>query len=163
MKAVVMLTKVFFEGHPKAGQETCFAELVREGKKVHTCRDNYEYWQKKIDKLKTEGGMLCIRQWTDKPYRSPQETIAEIPADEVAVSKLTITKNQHRVLPYKHTMTYITAYVDGRQTNIETLAANDGFTRTKDFVAFISPLFDKYHSDTITLAIIHFKPHIYNE
>lgn len=162
MKAVVMLTKFFFDGHPRAGEDTNFAELVREGVKVHTCRDNFEYWQKKIDKLKKEGGTLSVRQWTEKPYRSPQETIIEIPTDEVAVSKLTFTRNKHRVLPYTHELTYITAYVDDRQTNIETLANNDGFTRTRDFVAFISPLFDKYHSDTITLAIINFKQYIYN-
>lgn len=48
MKVVVMLTKRFFDDHPRAGEETHFADLVREGKKIHTCRDNPEYWVKKI-------------------------------------------------------------------------------------------------------------------
>lgn len=161
MKTVVMLTKVFFEGHPRAGQTTNFADSVRVGKKIHTCRDNYEYWAKKITKLTTEGGTLSVRQWTEKPYRSPQETITDIPATETGVSQLIIKKDTHRVLPYRHSITTYTATVDGKAVEMETLAKNDGFSRAQDFTSFIDPLFDKYHSDTITLAIIHFNIYRY--
>lgn len=161
MKAVVMLTKILFDGHPMAGQETKFADSVKAGKKIHTCRDNYDYWSKKIGKLTAEGGTLCLRQWTAKPYRSPQETIAEIPADQVGVCKLEVKRYEHRVEPYRHTVTCYQATVDGQPADIDEIAKNDGFTQTRDFTAFIAPLFDKYKSDTITLAIIHFNKYRY--
>lgn len=52
MKTVVLLSKVFFEGHPKAGQPTNFAKSVKDGCKRHTVRSNYAYWEKKIAALK---------------------------------------------------------------------------------------------------------------
>lgn len=161
MKTVVMLTKVFFEGHPRAGQTTNFADSVRAGKKIHTCRDNAGYWTKKIEILKATGGTLSVREWQDKPYRSPQVVIAGYPATEVGTSELTMTRYQHRVEPYRHSITCYRATVDGKPVEIEELAKNDGFTSAQDFTAFIDPLFDKYHSDTITLAIIHFNNYRY--
>jgi len=86
-KVVVMLTKVFFSEHPKSGQETHFADLVKAGKKIHTCRDNFNYWAEKIASLKRTGGVLSVRQWSGKPYRSPQEIVVEIPASKVGVRR----------------------------------------------------------------------------
>ncbi len=161
MKVVVTLTKKFFDQHPRAGQPTGFADAVKAGTKIHTCRDNYDYWVKKIDTLKDADGILCIREWTGKPYRSPQGTIKETPAAMVAVSKLELTKGKHRVEPYSHSVEYYRATVDGVPVDVETLAHNDGFTNKRDFTAFLDPLFAKYNTDTITLAIIHFTPYRY--
>jgi hypothetical protein len=93
MKAVVLLSKTFFPQHPMAGYLTYFFEKVTgfQGnayKKIHTCRSNYDYWKKKIDRLKAKGGVLSVRQWSEAPYRSPQETIIDIPAEIVGVQKL---------------------------------------------------------------------------
>ncbi len=161
MKVVVTLTKKFFDQHPRAGQPTGFADAVKAGTKIHTCRDNYDYWVKKIDTLKDADGILCIREWTGKPYRSPQGTIKETPAAMVAVSKLELTKGKHRVEPYRHSVEYYRATVDGVPVDVETLARNDGFTSAKDYVGFFTPLFDKAADGRIEMAIIHFTPYRY--
>lgn len=54
MKTVVLLSKVFFEGHQKAGQPNNFAKSVKDGCKRHTVRSNYAYWEKKIAALKSK-------------------------------------------------------------------------------------------------------------
>lgn len=156
MKVVVTLTKQFFNGHPRAGQPTDFADLVRSGKKIHTCRDNYDYWARKIEALKDAGGTLCIREWSGKPYRSPQDTIVEIPAESVHVSKLKLTRlSFDGPTSGTHYHAY-SAIVNGKHIKIEDVAKHDGFTSERDFVAFLDPLFSKYQSTDIHLAIIHF-------
>lgn len=152
MNVVVILSKVYFSEHPKAGQPTNFAELVKSGKKIHTCRDNRDYWVKKIEALKDADGTLCIREWTGKPYRSPQGTIAEIPASTAHVSTLTLTR-----CPKSR---YV-ATIEGREIDIRTLAHNDGFSDVKDFTAFLDPIFNMHGENTVELAIIHFNEFTY--
>lgn len=156
-KVVVMLTKVFFSEHPKSGQETHFADLVKAGKKIHTCRDNFNYWAEKIASLKRTGGVLSVRQWSGKPYRSPQEIVVEIPASKVGVSELIV---ERIFIPSVHLrpseMTAYKASIGDTQIDIKKLAKNDGFSYEGDFVSFINPLFNKYQRNIIRLAIIHF-------
>lgn len=162
MKAVVTLTKKFFDAHPTlAGKPTGFADMVRNGTKIHTCRQNYEYWKTKVDALKAANGTLCIREWSGRPYRSKQDTIIEIPADTVAVAHLVLTRHVHRVEPYRHSIVSHNAEVDGVPVDVETLARNDGFTSAKDYVGFFTPLFDKAADGRIEMAIIHFTPYRY--
>lgn len=153
MKVVVTLTKKYFNGHPRAGQPTNFAHLVLSGKKIHTCRHNYDYWSKKIDTLKDAGGMLCIREWSGKPYRSPQSTIVEIPSELVHVSKLEITRTRitHPIPSYVYTAT-----VNRKWVSILAIARNDGFSNIYDFESFIEPTFDRYKINVAHFAIIHF-------
>jgi hypothetical protein len=172
MKVVVLLSKTFFPPHPKAGKETFFAckvcnsadrfigmglcpvskqiscPTIHGVKKIHTCRSNYEYWKKKIDKLKAEGGVLSVRQWSEKPYRSPQETIIDIPAEIVGVQKLRM------VFGIDHAL--ITD-VGGKMTiiKLERVAENDGLT-PEDFKAWFLPKFEKEKTDVLDFAIIHF-------
>jgi len=156
MKVVVMLTKVFLNGHPRAGQATHFASSVRVGRKIHTCRDNTEYWIRKIEALKAKGGTLSVREWQDKPYRSPQVVVAGIPSAEVGVSVLVMNKLRHEYEHHRHPAPTYDAFINGTLIDIEVLAKNDGFESAKDFIAFVEPLFNKYQSDTIYLALIHF-------
>lgn len=162
MKVVVMLTKVFFDQHPRAGEPTNFASLVKQGLKVHTCRDNYQYWADKVAKLKEAGGTLSVRQWSGKPYRSPQEIVVEIPASEVEVSELTM---EHNFYPEPnrphHECHYYRAMIDNKPIDMKKLAQNDGFSRVEDFTEFIQPLFTKYQKRVIRLAIIHFNSYRY--
>ena len=156
MKLVVTLTKQYFKSHPKAGEPTQFADMVRNGSKIHTCRDNADYWIGKIESLKATGGTLCIREWSGRPYRSPQDTVMEISSEVVHVSVLKLTR-----LTFDgptsgcHYHTY-SAIVGNRHVLTEEIAKNDGFDNENDFLAFLDPLFDKYQSETIRLAIIHF-------
>lgn len=97
MKAVVTLGKYFGPKHPRKGQETGFIAKVADGRKVHTCRSNYGYWRAKIEKITATGGVLSVRQWSAKPYRSPQEVITEIPAGIVGVQRLAL-RRERRVI-----------------------------------------------------------------
>lgn len=162
MKAVVTLTKKFFDAHPTlAGKPTGFADMVRNGTKIHTCRQNYEYWKTKVDALKAANGTLCIREWSGRPYRSKQDTIIEIPASVVGVERLVLTKGKHHVEPYRHTITYHRATVEGKEVNIAELARNDGFDNAIDYTDFFKPLFEDAKDGVIEMAIIHFTPYRY--
>lgn len=100
MKAVVTLGKYFGPKHPRKGQETGFIAKVADGRKVHTCRSNYGYWRAKIEKITATGGVLSVRQWSAKPYRSPQEVITEIPAGIVGVQRLALRRERRVINHY---------------------------------------------------------------
>lgn len=159
MKAVVTISKKFFPKHPRKGEETLFREKVLSGSKQHTCRSNYEYWKKKIDRLKEVGGVLSVRQWSANPYRSPQEIVKDIPAELVGVQKLELhreKKEQYDELVNIRAVYYDwTAKIDGWEHPIELLAENDGLT-PEEYKAWFAPVFDKEKADTLEFAIIHF-------
>lgn len=175
MKAVVTLGKYFGPKHPRKGQETGFIAKVADGRKVHTYRSNYGYWRAKIEKITATGGVLSVRQWSAKPYRSPQEVITEIPAGIVGVQRLALRRERRVINHYAEeqdkpiaTATYYdyTAEVDGHPVPLEILAENDGLT-VDDFKAWFAPIFaetDKKYPQfaglasavTIDFAIIHF-------
>ena len=146
MKTVVLLSKVFFEGHQKAGQPTNFAKSVKDGCKRHTVRSNYAYWEKKIAALKKQGGTLCIRQWSGKPYRSQQETVLEVPASVVGIQKVEIAQTG---------VNRLSAQVDGYEVPISEIAKNDGLNSV-EFAEFLRPILKTSEGNETTFAVIHF-------
>jgi hypothetical protein len=166
MKAVVLLSKTFFPQHPKAGQPTDFASKVMTSVyqnpiygnhyKIHTCRINYVYWKNKIDKLKAEGGVLSIRQWSTIPYRSPQEIIVDIPADIVGIQKLTLSRDTNRY----YSIVYNEDKEGWHSVPVQKLANNDGLS-VEDFKDWFSPVFDKKDTNVLELAIIYFTKYRY--
>jgi hypothetical protein len=149
MKLVLTVSKTFFPKHPKAGQLTYFEEKITafQGnayKKIHTCRSNYGYWAKRISRLKETGGVLSVRQWSGKPYRSPQEIVIDIPAEQISVQKLTFDKDRDGNVSLKF------FNVDGNFLELETLANNDGLS-LEDFKSWF-----KGYDLSAPLAIIHF-------
>jgi len=90
---VITLSKNFMAGHPKAGQQTNFKQAFICGQnqaeksadcafsKIHTIRDNYPLWESRIKEVQEGKAILSIRQWSGKPYRSTQETIANLTKD----------------------------------------------------------------------------------
>lgn len=96
---VLMLSQAFLMGHSKVGKPNYFVEqlsnalhehseyevqlsdsesVVVRGKKLHTIRENYEYWKEKAGKINAGEMELSIRVWSGKPYRSPQVEIARL-------------------------------------------------------------------------------------
>lgn len=146
MKTVVLLSKVFFEGHPKAGKPTNFAQSVKDGCKRHTVRSNYAYWEKKIAALKKQGGTLCIRQWSGKPYRSQQETVLEVSASVIGIQKVAIAQTSISQLSVK---------VDGSEVPISEIAKNDGLNSV-EFTEFLRPILKTSEDSETTFAVIHF-------
>ena len=80
-------------GHPQEGQPTNFKQAFLCGqnnsektvdcpyRKIHTIRENYPLWESRIKEVQAGEAILSIRQWSGKPYRSPQETIANLTKD----------------------------------------------------------------------------------
>lgn len=80
-----MISKYFLKGHPREGEETNFRKLIEDGQKIHTIRDNYEWWKKIVDQVNAGEAVLSLRQWEGKPYRS-------LPKEFMQLTKLGIEK-----------------------------------------------------------------------
>lgn len=150
---VISLSNVFPKGHSQAGKPTNFVHLLGNGlhisyenlrhckHKVHTIRANYEYWKKRIAEVQAGRAVLSVRRWKDKPYRSPQEEIARLTADDgIGIQKLIFCGS------------LCSFQIDGKQANryVYDLPNNDGLT-----VADWEEWFKGYDL-TQPMAIIHF-------
>jgi hypothetical protein len=168
MKVIVVLGKKFPPKHLKAGLETDFSLRVKCGQilndginagcwfpycgmcklcdergKIHTCQSNYEYWAKKINRLKEVGGVLSVRQWSGVPFRSKQEIIVDVPAEYVGIQRAVFTEDMKGV------------YIDDNFVFIEEFANNDGLSY-EDFCEWL-----KNYDISKPLAVIHFTKYQY--
>ena len=92
---VLTLSKVFPKTHARAGEPTEFREKFLKKEKIHTIRANYELWRKRIKEIQAGRAVLSVRQWTGKPYASPQKEIAKLTAEDgVGLQKLEILPNK---------------------------------------------------------------------
>lgn len=167
---VLMISKTFMATHPRKGQPTHFKEKIfhgqnanpgvlvitnrrdvhasdiSDGGKLHTIRLNYNRWKMISDKVNSGEAILSLRQWTDKPYRSPQVEI------------LQLTKMQVQKIRIHHCDTVVgegpvlTAAILGDNSitplNVTQVALNDGFSDPYDFYNWFKKDFDG--------CIIHF-------
>lgn len=83
---VLTLSKKFMSTHPRAGQLTNFFDKIKNKTKKHTIRGNYDLWKKRIDEIHHGKAILSIREWSGKPYASPQ--IELMKTTQVSVQKL---------------------------------------------------------------------------
>ena len=95
---VITLSAVFPKSHTKDGRNTFFKEAITNGIegdhekyeyqhfKIHTVRNNYELWKRRIDEVNAGKAIISIRQWTGKPYRSKQTEIMQL--NKVGIEKL---------------------------------------------------------------------------
>lgn len=150
---VLMLSKVFPATHPKAGQPTFFkerlnGELLSDGncwRKLHTIRDNYNLWDKRIGEINGGDAELSIRQWSGKPYNSPMIEIARLGAsDGVDLQMIRFNKYRDEVWVYDIFDNYVNT------VSIEDLAFNDGLS-VDDWRAWF-----KNCDFTKPMAVIHF-------
>lgn len=74
---VITISKNFLKSHPKAGEETNFKEMILAGEKIHTIRGNYNYWSNIINQVNAGLGILSVREWSGKPYKSKQVEICQ--------------------------------------------------------------------------------------
>lgn len=86
---VIMLSKVFPNGHIRKGEPTGFKEKLWSGEKIHTIRSNYELWKKRIEEVQNGDALISVRQWEDKPYRSLQREIRRFTREDgIGIEKL---------------------------------------------------------------------------
>lgn len=72
-KTYVLLVSEFFpKTHKRAGEPTEFIKKIKDGRKIHTIRANYELWKKRIEEVQAGNAVLSIRTWEGRPYRSKQ-------------------------------------------------------------------------------------------
>lgn len=139
---VLTLSKVFPKTHKRAGEETEFEfKFVFGGnlEKKHTIRANYPLWEYRISEVQKGRAVISLRQWTGKPYRSPQVEICKLTAEDgVGIQML------------KMIDLYRPTIINGHKVELPDLAANDGLAY-KDWVEWF-----KGYDLREPMAIIHF-------
>lgn len=143
-KVILTLSRVFPKTHSKAGINTLFAVNLFAGRKLHTIRsDEKKLWEQKVADINNGKKILCLREWTGRPYNSEQADIKQFV--QVGLQHITMTYGTADTMPQ--------AWVDGKEVPIEKLAANDGLT-VEDFVGWF---FGSVHkSNVFEGVIIHF-------
>lgn len=131
---VITLSKTFPAYHPRAGEQTGFAESFLSGRKIHTIRANvHGYYQ--------DGDIVSVRQWGGLPYRSKQETLQDGVRIGVVPIQLSWRNGSVNVrfvsIPYSPSV----------------IARNDGLSYW-DFVAWFNPR--RLPDLVLNCSIIHF-------
>ena len=148
---VLTLSTAFPITHPRSGEQTEFGYLLKNGltltgeslnycrHKIHTVRTNLPLWQKRISEVQNGQAVLSIREWTGKPYGSPQKELARLTAsDGVGVQALKFTDLMQPTL------------INGEKVELPDLARHDGLSFSDWYYWF------RKVDLTQPLAIIHF-------
>lgn len=157
---VITLSQVFPTWHKRAGEPTKFRAAFLSGQtcskckkrnhamctsecfsglKIHTIRANYPLWLKRITEVQQGKAVLSVRQWTGKPYGSPQEEIAMLTnEDGIGIQEL------------KMIDLFRPTTINGNRVELPDLAANDGLS--------FNDWYDWFKSYDLKqpMAIIHF-------
>lgn len=170
---IIMLSRKFPKGHRKEGKPTFFKEKFLFGQqcqfcspkdinadnpecdtclrncfpeKYHTIRANYNLWAKRFEEIERGEACISVREWTDKPYRSPQIEIARLTREHgIGLQKLTFRQVEYQCVTGKPRLNgFEPCFPDS------VLAANDGLPLI-DWLSW----FSKY-DHTKPMAIIHF-------
>lgn len=143
-KVILTLCRVFPKTHSKAGINTLFAVKLFAGRKIHTIRsDEKDLWGQKVADINEGRKLLCVREWTGRPYNSEQADIKEFA--KVGLQNIEMTYGADDELPQ--------AWVDGKPVPVETLATNDGLTVSE----FVEWFFGSVHNGNVFKGkIIHF-------
>lgn len=115
-KVVITLSRVFQGNHSRKGEPTKFKENLAAGNKKHTIRENYALWKHNLDKVTNGNFVLSIRQWTGRPYNSPQCEIKRC-KDGVGYQQITMRYDRKR--------DFVTAKVGNHYVDVAELAKND--------------------------------------
>ena len=140
---VLMVSEYFQEIHPKVGLPTFFADQIMSGDKIHTIRENYDWWKKRIDEVNECKAFLSIRYWTKSPYNSKRDNSKQYEYKKLYAGECGIQKAEfYGVNDVK---------IDGKyyQGHLEQIAQNDGLSY-EDFIEWFR------HTPAQPMAIIHF-------
>ena len=107
--------------------------------KIHTVRTNLPLWEKRISEIQSGQAVLSIREWTGRPYGSPQKELARLTgSDGVGVQALKLKD------------LFSSTVIDGEKVELPDLAAHDGLS--------FSDWYDWFRKVELRqpMAIIHF-------
>ena len=125
-KIILTVSRVFPVTHSRKGEYTGFHANLKLRRKIHTIRKNYDLWALNAEKMQRGDYYLSIREWSGKPYNSPQVEIHKVHTP-IGVQPITLS--------YHADNDTVTANIDGREwldADCYTLAKNDGLS-TEDF------------------------------
>ena len=127
--------------------EACGHEATKFHKKLHTIRANYDLWAKRFEQVKRGEACISVREWTGKPYRSPQVEITRLTQEHgIGLQKLDAIKaSEAGYVDYK-----LLSFKKHKRVTYEELAPNDGLT-LEDFREWF-----KDCDPAKPMAIIHF-------
>lgn len=138
---ILMISESFPSYHERYGDPTCFIESIGDGSKIHTIRNNFYLWERRVNEVQSGRAIISLRKWKGKPYRSKQFEIMQLTQDDkIGVESLVLSKD----------------IICGKVGELEDLvptsliAHNDGLLRV-DFEEWF-----KHYTGDHLLAIIHF-------
>lgn len=145
---VVILSSLFPVYHPKRGKRTRFREnLLLSYGKIHTIRTGYDRWRHNLDKVMDGDFSLSVREWTGRPYNSPQTEIMSL-KESVGYQRISMS--------YDPRTDDLKVVIDGRPLrDVGLLARNDGLS-LEDFKSFMFGATRSKDKQLIQGIIIHF-------
>lgn len=162
MKPIVLIvSRQFQTKHPRKGQPTNFADKIHNALaimngqqkltgsepptalKLHTIRENYPEWVKRIEQIRSGECYLSIREWKGKPRQSGQTELFRITKDNpIGLQRLDF-------VPDRSGKSF-SVMVDHKVIPIDKLANNDGLS-LQDWLSWM-----KGTDLNQPMAIIHF-------
>lgn len=79
---VITVSRFFPSTHPRKGEPTDFVDAIKDGRKIHTIRGNYELWAKRIAQVQAGEAVLSLRYWEGRPYFSKQVEFLQLGKDD---------------------------------------------------------------------------------
>ena len=130
---VLMLSRVFPNTHPRAGEPTGFKAKKEGGVKKHTIRGNFDLWQSRAEEINAGRAILSVRQWSGKPYESGSHHIEIARHSHLGIQRIMIRFEYDRAFG-KHFPVggKVLANDSHQDILLEVLAANDGLS-VEDF------------------------------
>jgi hypothetical protein len=130
---VLTVSKTFPVKHQRRGQLTNFKEMIAimpgtKPAKIHTIRSNYDLWKKRINKVNEGKAVISLRQWSGKPYNSPQIEFMQLGQGEVGYQSVHFAFNSVEV-PFIDNFDNKISLTSKQALGIcEKLARNDGLS-----------------------------------
>lgn len=154
---VITVSQKFPKYHKRAGDDTNFRYLILDAimtknifAKRHTIRQNYNLWAKRFEKINKGEAQISIREWTGKPYASPQQVIINLTKDDgIGLEKIYF---EDELLSVINDGAFNSGF-----TSIKNICKNDGLS-FDDFQEWF-----KNQDLSEPLAIIHFTSFRYCE
>lgn len=148
---VITLSKVFSKSHANSGNPTGFRQKYENKEKIHTIRANMPLWDGRFKFIAKDDAYLSLRQWSEEPYKSKQEMIANLYAnDGIGIQELMFEDSD--LMKPRVVMQPDLFNPEGKLIPVEpeTLAKNDGLS-LENWLEWFS-----HYDLSKSMVIIHF-------
>lgn len=91
---ILLLAKKYPKYHKRAGEDTNFDLEFLSGNKIHTIRQNFKLWEKRLQ----SPFILSVREWKGEPYKSKQQILKNISSDKLSYDKILVSSKSIVIL-----------------------------------------------------------------